>query len=174
MIIFIVDGEEDPSISLSSLVSAARRIEQDFGARVDFPAGEGGPERLVMYPSNDGYPYGVKYAKAPYLVGTITYRDGRRAALIYLKATVIRQMDFTTAGYLANNPAFPHQTTADQFFHPEQFDAYRLLGYESAMQMIGALQLQTTIGSAQAILDRYAKATREPGDLPTSIATVDG
>jgi len=156
-IILVVDGEEDPSISLSSLVSAARRIEQDFGARLDFPAGAGGPERLVMYPSNSGYPYGVKYAKAPFLVGTITYNNGGRGALIYVKATLIRQMNFTTAGYLANNPAFPHQTTADQFFDPDQFDAYRFLGYESAMQMIQALDLQKTITCWKDVVDEYAK-----------------
>jgi hypothetical protein len=156
-IILVVDGEEDPSISLSSLVSAARRIEQDFGARLDFPAGAGGPERLVMYPSNSGYPYGVKYAKAPFLVGTITYNNGGRGALIYVKATLIRQMNFTTAGYLANNPAFPHQTTADQFFDPDQFDAYRFLGYESAMQMIQALDLRKTITCWKDVVDEYAK-----------------
>jgi Patatin-like phospholipase len=155
-IILVVDGEEDPSISLSSLVSAARRIEQDFGAKLDFPAGEGGPERLVMYPSNSGYPYGVKYAKAPFLVGTITYNNGGNGVLIYVKATLIRQMNFTTAGYLANNPAFPHQTTADQFFDPDQFDAYRFLGYESAMQMIQALDLQRTITCWKDLVDEYA------------------
>lgn len=160
-IILIVDGEEDPSISLSSLVSAARRIEQDFGARLDFSPGEDGPERLVMYPASSGYPAGVKYAKAPFLVATITYEDGSHGALIYVKATIIRQMDFTTAGYLANNPAFPHQTTVDQFFDPDQFDAYRFLGYESALQMIQVLKLQQTIASRETIIDEYEKHSRE-------------
>jgi hypothetical protein len=159
-IILIVDGEEDPSISLSSLVSATRRIEQDFGARIDFPSGEGGPERLVMYPSASGYPAGVKYAKAPFLVGTITYNNGSHGVLIYVKATLIREMDFTTAGYLANNPAFPHQTTVDQFFDPDQFDAYRFLGYESAVQMIEALDLQSSITNWKAVAREYAKHSR--------------
>jgi len=159
-IILVIDGEEDPSISLSSLVSAARRIEQDFGARLDLATGEGGPERLVMYPSSSGYPFGVKYAKAPFLVGTIAYNDGKHGVLIYVKATLIRQMDFTTAGYLANNPAFPHQTTADQFFDPDQFEAYRLLGYKSAMEMIQALELQRTITSWQAVTAEYRRHSR--------------
>jgi hypothetical protein len=156
-IILIVDGEEDPSINLSSLVSATHRIEQDFGARLDFAAGGGGPERLVMYPATGGYPYGVKYAKAPFLVGTIADKDGSSGVLIYVKATVIREMDFTTAGYLANNPAFPHQTTANQFFRPEQFDAYRLLGHESALQMIAALELQTSIKNRRSVVDADTK-----------------
>lgn len=159
-VILIVDGEEDPSISLSSLVSATRRIEQDFGARLDFASGEGGPERLVMYPSASGYPSGVKYAKAPFLVGKITYNNGAHGVLIYVKATLIREMDFTTAGYLANNPAFPHQTTVDQFFDPDQFDAYRFLGYESALQMIAALDLQATISNRAAVMREYAKHSR--------------
>jgi hypothetical protein len=154
-IVLIVDGEEDPSISLSSLVSATRRIEQDFGARLDFPSGEGGAERLVMQPSASGYPSGVKYAKAPFVVGTITYNDGSHGVLIYVKATVIRQMDFTTAGYLANNPAFPHQTTVDQFFDPDQFDAYRFLGYESGVQMVRDLDLKNSIQDWRAVARKY-------------------
>jgi hypothetical protein len=30
--------------------------------------------------------------------------------------------------YKAANPAFPHETTADQLFSEEQFEAYRALG----------------------------------------------
>ena len=169
-IILIVDGEEDPSINLSSLVSASRRIEQDFGARLDLPLGDGGPERLVMYPSEGGYPAGVKYAKAPFLVGTITYNDGSHAAMIYVKATVFREIDFATAGYLANNPAFPHQTTADQFFYPEQFDAYRLLGYESAMRMSEALRLPETIASWEDVKEQYEAHARATGDAAPACA----
>ena len=69
-------------------------------------------------------------------------------------------MDFTTAGYLANNPAFPHQTTADQFFDPDQFDAYRLLGYKSAMEMTQALELERTITSWQAVTAEYRRHSR--------------
>jgi Patatin-like phospholipase len=153
-VIVIVDGEEDPTISLSSLVSAARRIEQDFGARLSFVSGKG-PERLVMYPATKGYPSGVRYAEAPFLVGEVNYKDGPPGTLIYLKATIIKDIDFTTAGYLAANPAFPHQTTADQFFHPDQFDAYRLLGYESVLRMIDGLNLAKTIASPASILTTY-------------------
>jgi hypothetical protein len=156
-VIVVVDGEEDPSISLSSLVSAARRIEQDFGARLIFYSGRG-PERLMMYPSQ-GYPSGVRYAEAPFLVGEISYNDGSKGILIYIKATLIKQMDFTTSGYLAANPSFPHQTTANQFFSPDQFDAYRFLGYECAIQMISALQLATTIATPAAILAKYQETT---------------
>ena len=162
-VIMIVDGEEDPKISLTALVSAARRIEQDFGARIALFQGRG-PERLVMYPGEKGYPLDVRYAQAPFLVGEVIYNDGRRASLIYIKATLIKEIDFTTAGYLASNPTFPHQTTADQFFDPDQFDAYRSLGYQSARHMIESLDLATTIATPGSIVTRYCADA--PDDLP--------
>src|SRR6202000_698208 len=76
----------------------------------------------------------------------------------------IREMDFTTAGYLAANPAFPHQTTADQFFTPDQFDAYRLLGYESAINMIQDLDLKKNIGTPSDIVKKYKEIPDKPQD----------
>ncbi|HVQ73735.1 MAG TPA: patatin-like phospholipase family protein [Bradyrhizobium sp.] len=141
-VILIVDGEADPKISLASLVSATRRIEEDFGASLEFETGMG-PAQLVMYPGKDrrNYPADTRYAAAPFALGKLTYnhpveKDG---LLIYVKSTVIEQMDFKTAGYLASNPEFPHQSTVDQFFDPAQFDAYRCLGYESIETALSAL-----------------------------------
>ena len=154
-IILVVDGEADPSISLSSLVSATRRIEQDFKATLVFEKAEGkGPERLMMYEER-GYPSGLRYSQSPFLVATIKYDDGTCGTLIYVKSTLIRGMDFTTAGYLATNPTFPHQSTIDQFFDQDQFDAYRYLGYDTAQQLIEDLDLETTMGNKDDILNRY-------------------
>jgi hypothetical protein len=142
-VILIVDGEADPKISLASLVSATRRIEEDFGATLEFEAGMG-PAQLVMYPGKDqrNYPVDTRYAAAPFALGKLTYNhpDEKDGLLIYVKSTVIEQMDFKTAGYLASNPEFPHQSTVDQFFDPAQFDAYRCLGYESIETALCALK----------------------------------
>jgi hypothetical protein len=166
-VILIVDGEADPTISLRSLVSATRRLEQDFGASLVFFSGLG-PERLMMYPSQ-GYPAGVRFAQSPFLVGELTYRDGTKGTLIYMKATLIKEMDFTTSGYLASNPEFPHQSTVDQFFDPDQFDAYRYLGYEIGCQAISDLKLATTIGQPAAIVEQYRGSGGAP---PPDVAAV--
>ncbi len=34
--------------------------------------------------------------------------------------------------YQRHNPSFPHETTGDQFFGEEQFEAYRALGFHAA------------------------------------------
>jgi hypothetical protein len=163
-VILIVDGEADPNISLASLVSATRRIEEDFGATLEFYR-DLGPERLIMRAAA-GYPEAVRYAKAPFLVGKLTYnhQTEKEGFLIYIKSTLIRQMDFTTAGYLASNPEFPHQSTVDQFFDPVQFDAYRYLGYESAKTMIDEVKLTRTIAKPQEIADEYC-ASAAAGDI---------
>lgn len=138
-LILIIDGEADPNISLSSLVSATRRIEQDFDITLRFYKGFG-PESLIMQEAK-GYPSGVRYAEAPFMLGELRYGERERGLLIYLKSTLIKTMDFTTAGYLANNPKFPHEPTINQFFTADQFDAYRYLGYEAAKLMISRLDL---------------------------------
>lgn len=154
-IIVLIDGEADPEISLSSLVSATRRIEQDFQAVLSFDKTFGrGPERLMMY-EKEGYPAGLKCAKSPFVVGRIEYNDGTSGTLVYIKSTLIEMMEFTTAGYLAANPTFPHQSTIDQFFDPDQFDAYRYLGYDIGQRVIDSLRLTTTISDADNIWQTY-------------------
>jgi hypothetical protein len=171
-IIVLVDGEADPEISLSSLVSATRRIEQDFGAVLTFDPTLGkGPERLMMY-EREGYPAGLKIAKSPFVVGRIAYEDGSTGTLVYIKSTLIEGMEFTTSGYLAANPTFPHQSTIDQFFDPDQFDAYRYLGYDIGRRVIDNLALTRTLASADDIWRTYMArpepwiATAEPEGLP--------
>ena len=119
-----------------------------------------------MYPTEKGYPFNVRYAEAPFLVGEVKYDDNTSGTFIYLKATIVKNIDFTTAGYLVANPTLPHQTTADQFFTPDQFDAYRLLGYESAIRMIDELQLTTTIAQPSAIVTTYNKDARPERHIP--------
>lgn len=114
-VIVVIDGEADSTLALPALVSAINRIEEDFKATVSFIA-DSGPERFVPGAAGQDYPAGVRYARAPFLVATITYADNSQGALIYIKATMIKNLNFTTSGYWAGNQTFPHQSTADQFF----------------------------------------------------------
>lgn len=154
-LIIVIDGEADPTISLASLVSARNRIEQDFGAKLEFFKDQG-PELLVMHPEK-GYPLGVKYARSPFIVGQLTYCNGSQGTFVYIKSNTTPTIDFSVAGYLASNPDFPHQATADQFFGPDQFEAYRNLGVESANLMVDALRLPACIARPEMIVDTYKK-----------------
>jgi hypothetical protein len=56
--------------------------------------------------------------------------------LVYIKASLSGdENDYVTA-YKAAYPRFPHETTADQLFSEEQFEAYRALGEHIARRFL--------------------------------------
>jgi len=162
-LIIVCDGGQDNESSYADFVTAIQRIGQDFGATVlfdmevegpdpDHPGGRkflrSGPEALIARPTGDKYPKNADYAKKGYFVATIDYgwRAGsawpEKGTVIYLKAAMIDTLSMTAKGYKGANPDFPNQTTADQFFDEEQFEAYRELGYRIAEQMVEDLGLE--------------------------------
>jgi hypothetical protein len=149
----VVDAEQDQAISLSSLVSSANRIREDFGAIIRFEEGRG-PEMLIGQESKQ-YPSGVRIAASPFIVGEISYADGTTGVIIYIKSTMMTGLEFATDGYSASNPEFPHQSTIDQFFDPDQFEAYRDLGRKSCAAAIDKLDLQNDFENPQTIVSRF-------------------
>jgi hypothetical protein len=133
-LIVLCDGAADPEFSFSDLQVAMRRVEADFGARIVF---DDGNKPDVLVPRHDaGFPKGVKLADRGYIAGTITYADKSEGSLVYLKTTMVKCLSIEVRGYKGANPDFPDQSTADQFFDEEQFEAYRELGYTIAGQLL--------------------------------------
>jgi len=59
--------------------------------------------------------------------------------------------------YRAAHPTFPHQTTADQFFSEDQFEAYRRLGYHIAAQTFRGAESETSpVYIAERLFDVWA------------------
>ncbi len=121
-----------------------------------------GPQNVVARPVVDHFPRGTEYAEKGFFMGIIRYgknpgkegEDGyrcnrkpeensnERGLLIYVKSTMIRDLDITTKGYRGHNTLFPFDPTANQFFSPEQFEAYRDLGEKLCKQMIDECGLE--------------------------------
>ncbi len=74
--------------------------------------------------------------------GSITYPGGATGLLIYAKSTLTGDEPPDVRAYAAANPAFPHETTADQFFSEQQFEAYRRLGEHIGEQEVAPLLRQ--------------------------------
>ncbi|MEO0380227.1 MAG: hypothetical protein AAF252_08135 [Pseudomonadota bacterium] len=120
-----------------------------------------GPQDLVPRTAAKQYPKGVEFAEKGYFLASVTYgdnplddgSDGYRASdvqkgekkerglIIYLKSALIPSVSITTKGYRGANPNFPFDTTANQFFSAEQFEAYRDMGRAIARQMVHDLHL---------------------------------
>jgi hypothetical protein len=120
--IVLCDAEEDHSGLCAGLANAIRRCYIDFGAVID----------LDITPILNKDPQSG-YASRHTVTGTIHYPGHKHATgkIIYVKASLTSDTAADIREYARNNPAFPHQSTGDQFFDEAQFESYRKLGYHS-------------------------------------------
>ena len=77
----------------------------------------------------------MNLADRGHVVGTITYSDGSKGRLVYVKTTLFDGLSLDVLGYKGSHPAFPDESTADQFFDEDQVEAYRKLGYATGAQI---------------------------------------
>jgi len=57
---------------------------------------------------------------------------------------MVRELGIKAKGYKGAEPSFPDESTRDQFFNEEQFEAYREVGYRIADTMCQDKQLDLT------------------------------
>ena len=82
--------------------------------------------------------------------------------LLYLKPTVNGTEPADTLNYARQSPAFPHETTADQFFTERQFESHRSLGYHAMSTILDGVDTATIRECAekadlQALFEELAK-----------------
>jgi hypothetical protein len=141
-LIIAVDAEADPDMSFGSLVTLERYARIDFGLRIDLPwATLRDTTRKVATEILNGA--GISPDQAAYgphcALGTIYYprKDGEKTedqntgVLLYVKSSFTGDENDYILDYKRRNPDFPHETTLDQLFTEEQFEAYRALGFHA-------------------------------------------
>ena len=137
-LIIVCDGGADEEFSFSDFQTTVRRIEDDFGARLKIDDGATPDNLIPVKGTGAAYPKDRDFAQQGFMLGTLTYADDTKAKVIYLKATLQKDVSFKVKGYAAQNPDFPDQSTADQFFDEVQFESYRELGFRIADGMLKA------------------------------------
>jgi hypothetical protein len=142
-LIVACDGTADPAFGFSDFITLLARIEADFGARIEFQPGTG--LEVFMPSTAAGFPRNTQLAQRGFTVGKIKYSDDSEGDLIYITTTLFRGLGLAALGYKAANPAFPDQTTADQFFDDAQFEAYRQLGYNVGEAVLGDTECRRLI-----------------------------
>lgn len=120
-LIIAIDGEHDPGMQFDGLVTLLRFARIDLGVEVDF-SGEDGDQLGNLRLGGDGH------NRSHWALGTIHYGDGETGQLLYIKLSYTGDEPPTVRAYREQNPEFPHEPTADQFFTESQFEAYRALG----------------------------------------------
>lgn len=119
--IVLCDAEQDGNYTFSGLGMAIRKCRVDFGAEIDIDPGR-------IKPSGADRTSDVHCA-----VGSIRYSDGEEGVLVYIKSSLSGDEPEDVLQYAAAKPAFPHESTANQWFTESQFESYRKLGHHAAM-----------------------------------------
>jgi len=119
--IVAVDGENDPTMTFHALANLQRLAYIDFGVVLDLNLddlrlGEAGYSRSHFQLCRIFYPHGADQGSQE-----IGY-------LLYMKLSLTGNEGEYLRRYKLDEPAFPHHSTADQFFSETQFEAYRSLG----------------------------------------------
>jgi Patatin-like phospholipase len=119
--IVAVDGESDPKMTFHALTNLQRLAYIDFG--------------IVLELNLDDLRLGqTGYSRSHFQFCRIIYPGGHQDSeaeigyLVYLKLSLTGNEGEFLRRYKLDEPAFPHQSTADQFFSESQFEAYRALG----------------------------------------------
>lgn len=128
-LIVVSDASCDPAHTFSDLASAIRKCWTDFGVEIEMPE----VDRLRLNQS-------VRYCPVRHTTGRIRYPDhSDDGLLVYLKASLDGKESVDIREYVDAHPKFPHESTADQFFDEDQFEAYRQLGIEIAEEVAAVL-----------------------------------
>lgn len=139
-VIVALDAECDPELTCEALTTVIRYARIDLGITIEV-------DLSPLRRDGDGW-------SAEHLaVGTIRYGPGldETGLLVYLKASRTGDEAADLAAYARRHPAFPHQSTADQFFTEADFEAYRALGDHIVTQ---AMRTGSPAAAAFGALDR--------------------
>ena len=123
--IVVSDAGQDPVCSFSDLGGAVRKVRIDLGIPIVFE------DPISIFARSDEKVQNLGGRSCA--IGKIRYSvvDGNGVedgVLIYVKPACYGEEPRDIYEYFKSNEAFPHESTADQFFSEAQFESYRMLG----------------------------------------------
>jgi hypothetical protein len=152
-LIIASDAEADPEMSFESLVKLQVHARIDLGIRIELPWQ---PIRDVtlstgkMIADKDEAMPDVTRAGPHCALGIIHYPKEEVGYLLYIKSSMTGDENDYIVDYKQRHPSFPHETTGDQFFTEQQFEAYRALGFHALHRAVtGEDMIVTHAGGAK-------------------------
>jgi hypothetical protein len=134
-VIIAVDAEADPQMAFGSFNTLERYALIDLGIRIDLPWQQIANESLATGAAIDKTGDAPKHHGPHCAIGEISYPGDRKGILVYIKASLTGDENDCVIGYKKRYSDFPHETTLDQMFSEEQFEAYRALGFHAAYRL---------------------------------------
>ncbi|WP_208752282.1 hypothetical protein [Corallococcus carmarthensis] len=160
--IVVSDCGMDPTVAFEDFGNAVRRVREDFGVQIEI-------DLSPLRPGAGGC------ARQPMVAGDLRYPDGTSGVLLLFKPSLVGTEPPDITQYKTANPAFPHDTTINQFYDEAQWESYRRLGAHaafSAFQILGAEELvrempETKVDVSPWAPELFARARREWLPLPS-------
>ncbi|MBE9561310.1 MAG: patatin-like phospholipase family protein [Proteobacteria bacterium] len=115
-LIIAADASLDPNYQMFRIAVLQHKARIDLGINIQMNL-----EDLRPCPTTG-------YSKKYFVKGIINYPDGSKGTLFYITTTLLGNEPEDLLVYRRMHPAFPDETTADQFFNEYQFESYRKLG----------------------------------------------
>jgi len=146
--IVAIDGEQDAKMTFRALTTLQRLAFIDFGITIDVDLddlrlNDRGLSRSHFRFCRIRYPRDERGSEEVY------------GYLLYLKLSLTGNEGEFIRRYRVDDPVFPHQSTADQFFSETQFEAYRSLGEHVGDKLF----LKAIVGEEMAT-DKYVEVEK--------------
>jgi hypothetical protein len=150
--IVVSDAGSDEKFVFDDLGMAIRKIYIDFGIRVVI-------DRMGLYPrsaqkSDRDNP---KYCATGRILYSEVDKGGTDGDFVYLKPVFYGTEPQDIYNYATTNEAFPHESTADQFFSESQLESYRGLGEYAVNQVCGITGTSEEQEAARARINTVAE-----------------
>ncbi len=129
--IILGDGEQDGDYKFEGLGNAIRKCRIDFGVQIEI-------DPRAIKPS--GSP---RRSEGHCAIGKIHYDAQTTGTLLYIKSSLTGDEPKDVLQYATTSLAFPHESTADQWFTESQFESYRALGYAAVNAAIEPAKIWT-------------------------------
>jgi hypothetical protein len=151
--IIVGDAEQDGNLVMDALGGLVRKCRIDFDVEIEIDTSQ------IRHMDEHGR------SRAHCAVGRILYKNpSQEGYLIYLKSSLTGDEDSDILQYKAETPAFPHESTGDQFFDESQFESYRGLGEHIVTQVFGG---GPPIEADRSRLENLMRITRDTWDPPS-------
>ena len=118
--IIAIDTSGDPLGTYNALKEAIALARHECGAEIDF-----GDEWDKLVPAEDGI------VAHNHMLGTVRYRDGHTATILYVKGAVARTSSLAVQRYAAGDRTFPNYSTGNQMLTDRQLTFLVRLGDEA-------------------------------------------
>ena len=166
--IVAIDGSQDARGEFDDLGNAVRKIRIDFGIPIDF-------KEVSIFGRSDKKQGrrcavgSIQYSAIDKVRSVVDGKEETRPAddgyLIYIKPAFYgKDEPRDIYNYAVSHEAFPHDTTADQWFDEPQFESYRMLGRHTIREICGRKKTHLSLEKFHSLAAEHSKLKDDKDD----------